>query len=369
MNKEPKIAIMHDFLQTFGGAERVALAIAEIYPEAPIYTLTYNQKLDPWFGKRKIITSYLQKWSWIPTKYLIPFYAQAVESLNFNDFDVVISSSHSFAKNILTNPDTIHISYIHSPMRYIWDSWHTHLASQKVIWPGKLIVTNLLHHLRLWDRLGASRVDQYIANSNYVGERIRKFYRRDSVTIYPSVDVDKIQLAQENNGHFIVIARLSPYKKLDLVIQACNELKLPLVVIGTGEQEAELKKLAGPTVTITGWIDDEQKFKYIQESRALIFPGDEDFGIVPVELQAAGKPVIAYGKGGCLETVIDGKTGLFFPEQTVESIKQAITQFIEREGEFDPKVISEHAQKFSRTRFQTEIKQLVDKLWSQHGGA
>lgn len=366
MNREPKIAIVHDFLESFGGAERVTLAIAEIYPDAPIYTLTYDQKLDPWFGHRKVITSYLQPWTRIPAKFLIPFYAQAIESFNFDDFDVVISSSHSFAKNILTQPHTIHISYVHTPMRYIWDSWHTYLKSQKVIWPGKLVVTNILHHLRLWDRLGASRVDQFVANSKYVAERIRKFYRRESLVIYPSVDTDKIQLSTETKSHFITIARLSQYKRLDLVVQACNELNLPLVVIGTGEMEAELKKMAGPTVTITGWISDEQKIKYIQESRALIFPGEEDFGIVPVEIQAAGKPVIAYGKGGCLETVIDGKTGLFFPEQTVESIKQAIQAFIGREGEFDPRVIHEHAQQFSRTRFQSEIKQLVDKLWSTH---
>jgi glycosyltransferase involved in cell wall biosynthesis len=365
----PKVAIIHDFLQSFGGAERVTLAIADIYPDAPIYSLTYDVKLNPWFGKRKIVTSYLQKWSWIPAKFLIPFYAQAVESFDFNDFDVVISSSHSFAKNILTNPNTIHISYVHTPMRYIWDSWHSYLKSQRVIWPGKLIVSNILHHLRLWDRLGASRVDQFVANSKYVADRIRKFYRRDSVVIYPSVDTDKIQLSYENKGYFIVIARLSQYKRLDLVIQACNELSLPLVVIGTGEMEGELKKMAGPTVTITGWVSDEQKINYIQECRALIFPGEEDFGIVPVEIQAAGKPVLAYGKGGCLETVIDGKTGLFFPEQTVESIKGSIQEFISSEGEFNPEVISTHAQQFSRSRFQLEVKQLVDKLWSEHGRA
>jgi len=366
---QPRIAIVHDFFHTFGGAERVVLALSEIYPDAPIYTLLYDKKLDPWFGNRKIVTSYLQKWSWLPTKFLIPFYAKAIESLDFNDFDVVISSSHSFAKNILTNPNTIHLSYVHTPMRYIWDAWHSYLKNQKVIWPGKLIVSNILHHLRIWDRLGASRVDYFVANSNYVADRIRKFYRRGSVVIYPPVDTDKIQLSTEQRRHFIVIARLSQYKRLDLVIQACNELSLPLVVVGTGEMETKLKKMAGPTVTITGWISDEQKIKYIQEARALIFPGEEDFGIVPVELQAAGKPVIAYGKGGCLETVVDGKTGLFFPEQTVESLKSAIREFIAREGEFDPVVISQHAQQFGRTRFQTEMKQLVDKLITEHGRA
>ncbi|MFA5009756.1 MAG: glycosyltransferase [Patescibacteria group bacterium] len=370
----PKIAIVHDFLQSFGGAERVTLAISDLYPDAPIYSLTYDIKLNPWFGKRKILTSYLQKWSWVPAKFLIPFYAQAIESFDFNDFDVVISSSHSFAKNILTNPDTIHISYIHSPMRYVWDAWHSYLAGQRVSRLNGILgvglvrntVVNILHHLRLWDRLGASRVDQFVANSHYVADRIRKFYRRESIVIYPPVDTDKIQISHEHKNYFIAIARLSQYKRLDLVVQACNELNLPLIVIGTGEMEAELKKLAGPTVTITGWISDEQKIKYIESARALIFPAEEDFGIVPVEIQAAGKPVIAFGKGGCLETVIDGETGIFFPEQTVESLKLAIQKFIQIESTFDPATISQHAQQFSRQRFQTELRKLVEEKLAEH---
>ena len=364
-DKKPNIAIVHDFFHTFGGAERVTLAISDLYPEAPIYTLFYDKKLNPWFGHRQIITSYLQKLSWVPAKFLLPFYALAIESFDFDDFDVVISSSHSFAKNILTNPHTIHISYVHTPMRYVWDAWHIYLADKQMNRMVKAVVKGILSKIRIWDFLGASRVDQYVANSNYVADRIRKFYRRESIVIYPSVDTDKIQISHENKGHFIAIARLSQYKRLDLVVRVCNELELPLIVIGTGEMEVELKHMAGPTVTITGWISDEQKIDYIRTCRALIFPGEEDFGIVPVELQSAGKPVIAYGKGGCLETVIDGKTGLFFSEQTVASLKSAIQEFVEKETKFDPSIISEHAQKFSRQRFQSEIKTLVDRLVKQ----
>lgn len=363
MNQSPKVAIVHDFFHTFGGAERVTLALSELYPNAPIYTLLYDRKLNPWFGNKTIITSYLQKWSWLPTKFLIPFYAKAIESFNFNDFDIVISSSHSFAKNILTNPETIHISYLHSPMRYVWDAWHSYLKSQRLVWPANAIVTNLLHHLRIWDRLGVSRVDHYVSNSKYVGERICKFYRRDSQVIYPPVDTEKIQLSNDNKGYFIVIARLSQYKRVDLAIQACNELGLSLVVIGTGEMEAELKKIAGPTVKVIGWVSDEDKINYIRECRALIFPVEEDFGIVPVEVMAAGKPVIAFGRGGCLETVIDGKTGIFFPEQTVSSLKSAIEQFISQESSFDPTQISAHAQQFSKARFQQEMQTLVNDLY------
>lgn len=361
----PRVAIIHDFFHTFGGAERVTLALSEIFPDAPIYTLTYSKKLDPWFGGKKIGPSYLQRYSWLPAKFLIPFYAKAIESFDFNDYDIVISSSHSFAKNILTNPSTIHISYIHSPMRYIWDAWHSYLKSQQLFWPINGWITNILHHLRIWDRLGVSRVDHYVANSKYVTDRIRKFYRRDSQVIYPPVDVDKIQVSPSKQDYFITLARLSQYKRVDLAIQACNELKLPLVVIGTGELEAKLKQIAGPTVKITGWIDDEQKIKYIQDCRALIFPVEEDFGIAPVEVMAAGKPVIAFRKGGCLETIIEGKTGMFFNEQTVASLVSTLQNFISQEASFDPVQISQHAQQFSRQRFQEEIKTLVNSLYAK----
>jgi len=364
MNKVPRVAIVHDFLQSLGGAERVTLAISDIYPNAPIYTLTYDKKLDPWFGNRKIITSYLQWWSWLPAKFLLPFYAQAIESFNFDDFDIVISSSHSFAKNILTSPATTHISYIHSPMRYVWDAWHSYLAGQRASGLVKGVAINILHHLRIWDRLGVSRVDYFIANSKYVGQRIRKFYRRESQVIYPPVDTDKIQPSRDNEGYFIVISRLSQYKRVDLALQACQELGLPLVIIGTGEMERELRRQKAPTTSMLGWVDDEKKIQYLQRARALIFPGEEDFGIVPVEAQAAGKPVIAYRQGGVLETVVDEKTGFFFDEQTVDSLKKTLRLFLAKERDFNPDVITTHALAFSRQRFQAEIKQLVDKLLS-----
>lgn len=374
--RSPKIAIVHDFIQTLGGAERVTLAISEIYPEAPIYTLTYDKKLDPYFGNKKIITSYLQKWSWLPTKFLLPFYPLAIESFNFDDFDIVISSSHSFAKNILTKPSTIHVAYTHSPMRYVWDAWHSYLAGQPYFAKASKglrrvsgglvrgVVVNILHKLRIWDRLGVSRVDYFVANSKHVQKRIRKYYRRDSQVIYPPVDTDKIEISREHKNYFLVLSRLSQYKRIDLAVQACKELNLPLVVIGSGEEERELKKLGGDT-TFLGWMEDVRKVEYLRNARALIFPGEEDFGIVPVEAMAAGKPVIAFNKGGLLETVAEGKTGIFFPEQTVESLKQAIRSFIEKEKDFNAESISEHAQKFSRTRFQHQIKELVDKLLNE----
>ena len=358
--REPKIAIVHDFLQSLGGAERVTLAMSEIYPEAPIYTLTYSSRLDKYFGGNQVITSYLQKWSWFPAKLLLPFYPLAIESFDFDDFDIVIYNSHSFAKNIITPPSCTHIAYIHSPMRYVWDTWHTYIDEQRFGPVIKSWAQRILSQIRLWDFLGASRVDVFVANSRNVRNRIRKYYRRDATIIYPPVDVDTIA-PQPGGGYFLVVSRLSRYKRVDLAVAACNELDLPLKVIGTGEEEAVLRRMAGSTVEILGWQDDVAKIQHLQGCRALIFPGEEDFGIVPVEAMAAGKPVIAFRKGGLLETVVDDETGLFFDEQSVSSLQAALNQFMNRSEPWDTSAIRRHAEKFSKTNFQSAIKQLVDQ--------
>jgi glycosyltransferase involved in cell wall biosynthesis len=362
----PKIAIVHDWLQSLGGAERVTLALSEIYPEAPIYTLTYNPKLDDYFGNKRIITSYLQRWThfqrWarIPSKFLLTFYPLAIESFDFSDFDIVISSSHSFAKNIITPADTTHISYIHSPMRYVWDTWHTYLAGKRVSGLAGMIIKNILSQIRIWDFLGAGRVDVFVANSHNVKNRIKKYYRHDAQVIYPPVDVDKIALGTPGD-YFLVISRLSDYKRVDLAVQVCNELNLPLKVIGTGEAESRLRQLAGPTVEILGWQSDAVKIHHLQNCRALLFPGEEDFGIVPVEAMAAGKPVIAYRKGGLIETVMEGQTGLFFDEPTVVGLKGALQQFLARTESWDSVAIRRHAETFSKAVFQSAIKTLVNR--------
>ncbi|RLC37861.1 glycosyltransferase family 4 protein [candidate division Kazan bacterium] len=357
--KKLKVALVHDFLQSFGGAERVTLALSKIFPEAPIYTLTYNPKLAKFFRGRKIIVSKLQKYSLLPAKFLLPFYAGAIEGFDFSGFDVVISSSNSFAKNVITPAATTHISYVHSPMRYVWDAWHTYLGEQSLSRAITKTMRGLLFKIRMWDKLGSSRVDMFVANSRNVRNRIRKYYRRDAQIIYPPVDVDKISMHPENKGYFLAISRLSYYKRLDLAIEACRDLDVPLIVIGTGEEESKLKRLAGPNTKILGWVNDAEKIKYLQNCRALIFPGEEDFGIVPVEAMAAGKPVIAFRKGGLLETVIEGKTGIFFDEQSVVSLKRTLRLFITQENKFDCKIIRKHAKKFSKKRFQDEIRELV----------
>lgn len=362
-----RVAIVHDFLQSLGGAERVTLALSELFPDAPIYTLTYNPELNPHFLGRKIVVSSLQRYSFLPAKFLLPFYALAIEQFNLSSFDVVISSSHSFAKNIITSADTLHISYVHSPMRYVWDSWHSYLDQQKIGRAVKGTLQNMLAKIRIWDKLSSSRVDVFVANSKNVRNRIRKYYRRDALVVYPPVDVHKIPLQARHEDYFLVISRLSYYKRVDLAVRACRELNVPLIVIGTGEEEEHLKRLAGTKTRILGWVEDDAKIEYLRNAKALIFPGEEDFGIVPIEAMAAGKPVIAYKKGGLLETVIEGVTGIFFNEPTVDSLKGALRLFIAREDAFKAQLIRQHAKKFSKSRFQSEIRALIDKLVRERG--
>ncbi len=368
-----KVAIVHDFLQNLGGAEKVVMALSELFPDAPIYTLVYDKKMDEYFAGKNIITSYLQKFTFIPSRFFIGLFPYAIESFDFSGYDLVISSSNSYAKNIITPTDTLHISYIHSPMRYAWDTTHFYLADQAHRTPignafglVQLVAGSIIRKLRIWDFVGADRVDVFVANSKNVAARIKKYYRRDSIVIYPPVEVQKITPTPENRGYYLVLSRLVSYKRADLAVEAANRLKLPLVVIGTGEEEAELKQLAGDTVRIIGWVTDSEKYEYLKNCKALIFAGEEDLGIVPVEAMAAGKPVIAYKKGGLLETVVENETGIFFEEQTVESLMDAIQKLESNYSSFNYQTISDHAANFSKEKFFDQIKKLVDEKMLKH---
>ena len=357
-----KVALVHDFLMKVGGAEKVTSAISELFPDAPIYTLLYDRQVDKLFPQRKIVVSYLQQWQKIlhlPTKFLLPFMATAIESFDFTGYDLVISSNHSFAGGIITPTETVHISYCHSPTRYLWDAFHGYVNEQRLSGWGKGILNRLLHKLRIWDKLSSGRVQSYIANSNYVKNRIQKYYRQDSTVIYPPVDIDQINPTPTHSDYFLVVSRLTPYKRIDLAIEACNTLHLPLVIIGAGEDEVRLKKLAGFSVDFLGWQSDANKIKYLQNCRALIFPGEEDFGIVPVEAIAAGRPVIAYRKGGTTETVQEGITGMFFDKPTVASLAKVMQEFLKQEKDFQPEKIAQQAKHFNKQRFQTELNNFI----------
>ena len=365
-----KVAIVHDFLTKIGGAEKVTQSLSELFPAAPIYTLLYDKRVDSLFPQRKIVVSYLQRWQknlHLPTKFLLPFMALAIESFDFTGYDLVISSNNSFAGGIITPPETVHISYCHSPTRYLWDAFHSYLEEQRLNRLGRWFLSNLLHQLRIWDKLSSGRVTKYVANSRHVWQRIRKYYRQEATVIYPPVDIEQIQPQEKHADYFLVLSRLSTYKNIDLAIEAFNDLRLPLVVIGEGEDLPRLKKLAGFSIDFLGWQNETNKIKYLQNCRALIFPGEEDFGIVPVEAMAAGKPVIAYRKGGTLETVLENKTGIFFDQPTVPSLIDAVHRFIAQEDKFNPDFICRHAHQFNKDRFKTEMIKLIHQTLSACG--
>lgn len=383
-----KVALVHDFLLYQGGAERVLKVLSDMYPDAPIYTLLYDtEKMGGMFGGREIKTSYLQRFPKFLKKrhrWLLPFCSVIPETFDLREYDLVISSSGAWSKGIVTKLNTVHVAYVHSPMRFVWDYNERYLKEKKKN-PG-LITRFFLSYLRLWDRLAADRPDHLIANSRYTQERIKKYYRRDSEVIYPPVSLSPFrkggikggfeELSEDKNpsltlpflkgedkgNYFLVVSRLSTYKKVDIVVEAFNKLGLPLVVIGEGEQEKYLRKIAKPNVKILGWQSDEILEEYYKNVSAFIFPAEDDFGITPVEAMLRGVPVIAYRKGGALETVKEGITGEFFDAQTPEILADGVRRFIENEGKYDKNVIIERVKEFSEERFKKEFREYIKKI-------
>ncbi len=358
-----KTAIVVDWLTQMGGAERVVLAIKELFPEAPIYATVYNpDTVDRVFHDMDVRTSFIQRLPGAKKSYqkYLPLMPTAVEQFDLSEFDLVISSSSSMAKGILTRAETVHVCYCHTPMRYAWDFYHEYLNGPDVGWLKRKVIPWLMNYIRMWDRLTADRVDYFIANSETVARRIKKHYHRDSVVINPPVEASFFTPGDIDEDYFLVISRLVPYKRVDMAIQACNELGLPLRVIGTGPEFDRLKAMAGPTVKMMGRLSEEEIKTHYSQCRAFLFPGEEDFGITPLEAQASGRPVIAFGKGGALETVVDGKTGLFFAEQTVDSLKSSIKRF--ENTSFDRQVIRQHAEKYDKVSFQEAFKSFLDSI-------
>jgi len=356
-----KIAIVHEFLTQFGGAERVLEVISEIFPDTPIHVLFYDREKVKGFESSTIKTSFLQT---IPAarkhfKWFLPLMPAATEHFNLSEYDLVISSSSAFAKGIITGPETLHICYCHTPTRYLWTDTHEYIESLKYNAVVKRLIPLYLNRLRTWDYLAAQRVDFFVANSVTVQKRIKKYYHRDSDVIYPPVDTHHFQprKALDTESYYITGGRLVPYKHFDLTIEAFNKMKKPLKVFGVGPEFEKLKKLAGPTVEILGRVDDAQLRELYEHAEAFIHPQLEDFGITPIESMAAGRPVIGYAQGGLTETVIDGITGVFFYEQNVDALIQAVRIFETKT--FDPEKIKEHAQQYSTQQFKKKFKQYV----------
>ncbi len=353
-----KIALIHDYLVSYGGAEKTFRVLTKIFPQAEIYTLFYNPSILNKFKLRagqKIKTSFLQKFPKFFRKHyqlLLPFLPIAAETINFRDFDLVISSSHSFVKGIITRPKTTHICYCYSPTRYLWDK------SQSKF---------LLHYFRLWDRQAAERVDYFIAISKTVQNRIKKYYRRDSVVIYPPVQIPtfaKASAGKQNSEFYLIVSQLRKYKRIDLAIEAFNKLGLKLVIIGEGPERKNLQRKARKNIKFLGWQPDDVVNKYYKNCTAFIFPGEDDFGIAPVEAMGYGKPVLAYRKGGAIETIIEGKTGEFFDFQHPAILVDGVRRLRLNMLKYNPKTIRKHAEKFSRERFKKEILEFIEKVAS-----
>ncbi|MEK7084330.1 MAG: glycosyltransferase [Patescibacteria group bacterium] len=354
-----RIALVHDYLSQDGGAERVLARFHEIWPDAPIFVLFHDTEKISGFENADIRESFIAKLPFGRTRYqwYLPWMPLATERHNLHEFDVVLSSTSAFAKGVLTRPDTLHISYCHTPTRYLWTDTHEYIADLKYNRIVKSFLPRLIHRLRIWDKMSVDRVDYFIANSDTVRQRILKYYRRESGIIYPPVDTDRFFISKNIGDYFVAGGRLVPYKRFDLLVQAFNRLKLPLKIYGDGPEVASLKSRARPNIEFLGRISDTEKAALLSGARAFIHPQVEDLGITPIEAMASGRPVIAYGAGGVTETVIPGETGIFFHEQSWESLLDAVLHF--NPMNWDSGKIRDHAMRFSAERFKESIERTV----------
>jgi len=358
-----KVALVHDYLNQYGGAERVLEAFCQIFPQAPIYTLLYDKERTGWaFADRRIQTSFLQKIPLLkshhrPFLMLMPL---AIEQFDLSQYDLVLSDSASYAKGVITSPKTLHICYCHTPIRYAWDDSHKYI--EEFGYPGlvKKFIPFFMNYIRLWDEQAAQRVDQFIANSQFVAQRIKKYYHQDSEVIHPPVKTNLFYLADRPDKYFLMVGRFLPYKRFDLAIESFNQLGLPLKIIGDGPEKKKLQKKAKSNIEFVGLVSDEKLKDYYAHCQAFIFPQEEDFGITAVEAMAAGRPVIAYQAGGALEIVQPGITGLFFKEQNTDYLIEALRNF--KLTDFDPKLIRKKAMEFDQERFKEKIKEFVNKV-------
>lgn len=362
-----KVALVHYWLVGMRGGEKVLEALCEMFPHADIYTHVYDpDSISSTIKQHQVFTTFIQKLPKSKTLYqrYLPLMPIALEQLDLRDYDLVISSESGPAKGVLISPHTLHLCYCHTPMRYLWDMYPDYLTGAGRV--TKALMPTLTHYLRMWDQLSANRVDHFISNSKYIAKRIAKHYRRSADVIYPPVDTQSFTISNTQDDFYLMLGQLVKYKRCDLAIEAFNRLGKPLVVIGYGEELESLKALAGTNIKFLGRQPFEVMCNYFSRCRALIFPGEEDFGIVPVEAMASGRPVIAYGKGGALETVVDGVTGLFFEEQTATSLMNAIERFEEVQHQFIPEKIASHAQAFSREEFFKKMSTFIEEKLQKH---
>lgn len=375
-----RIAIVHDWLVIHGGAERVLEQLIELYPSADIYSLidVVPDHQRGFLRGRVPVTSALQRLPGVARHYrkLLPLMPYCIEQFDLSAYDLVISSSFCVAKGALTGPNQLHVCYCHSPMRYAWDHYHEYLRETGLLrGPASWFARWQLHRIRTWDVRSANTVDHFVANSGFVQARIRKFYRRDAAVVHPPVDVDLFELERDKDDYYVAAGRFVPFKRLDLVAEAFRRMpNRRLVMLGDGPEMSRIRAKAGPNVEFTGYLPPQGVRDYLRRARAFLFPSEEDFGIVPLEAQACGTPVIAYGSGGALETVVglddpgqSAATGLFFAAQTADSIIAAVERFEAESTRFDPAAIRAHAETFSPHAFRSAFAAQVERARRQTG--
>jgi len=357
------IALVHDALPFWGGAEQVLVSMLEIFPNAPVFTLLYNRArfAGTPLENHDIRTSFIDR---LPGVYrnhyrYAPLFPLAIEQLDVRGYPVVLSLNYAVAHGVLPATGQVHISYTYTPMRYAWQNYHSYLAGLKG-WK-RVAAPAILHYLRLWDVQAAARVDHFVAISHWVAKLIWRIYRRKAEVIYPPVDVEKYEPLSPRADYYIAVSRMAPHKKVAMVVEAFSQLGLPLLVVGTGEEYDQVSARAASNVQLLGWQPPEKLPELLGRAKAFVHLAEDDFGIAPVEAQAAGCPVIALGRGGARETVIEGKTGLLFDDQSVEGVKRAVQLFEESGMVFDVRDMRQNAERFSRARFQREISEMVER--------
>jgi glycosyltransferase involved in cell wall biosynthesis len=387
-----KVALIHDWLTGMRGGERVLELFCQLFPQADIFTLIHTKgHLSPIIEQRNIRTSFLQKFPWIDKKYrfYLPLMPTAIEQFNLEGYDLVISCSHCVAKGVITSPETCHICYCFTPMRYVWDLYHQYFRAKNLGWFPRRIIPPIINYLRIWDCTSANRVDYFVAISHYVARRIKKYYRRDSWVVHPPIDTSLFIPNNRPKEYFLTVTAFAPYKRIDLAIQAFKLLNYPLKIVGTGPEEKYLRSIAPKNIEFLGWQPDNVLQELYAGCRAFVFPGKEDFGLTPLEAQSAGRPVIAYGQGGVWETVIPmnghtylsgtdtrqgspyqgnsqySPTGIFFFEQSAEALVEAVKYFEQVEDIFDPEKIREHALRFNPALFKEKIVKLITDVYEE----
>ncbi len=359
------VALVHDYLNQPGGAEKVVEVFTRLFPGAPLYTSTYDADSMPAYWRSvDIRTSYLQRLSSSVrlVQAFTPLYPSAFESFDLSSYDLVLSSTTTFAKGVITRPETCHVCYLNNTTRFLW-MYHDYVRHERLPIGARSALPWLTTRIRVWDYVAAQRVDAFIAGSYNAARRIWKYYRRESDVLQPPIDTSAFVPRPQHSDYFLILARLKPYKRIDLAVEACTRLGLPLRVVGDGPDRSRLERMAGPTVSFLGRLPDQAVADQLASCRALIWPGEEDFGLAPLEAQAAGRPVIAFQAGGALETVVAGETGIFFPEPTVASLVEALSSFTDR---FDPDTLRRHALTFDRAVFIERMYALLSCRYDEH---